>query len=698
MKSPATNLLYRVSVMLAAFASPLCLAAAWEDASPSSGELRFTPSESASPTQSSDSLLAMLLTTRYTTRVSGLIATTHLEQHFLNDSLEWREATYRFPLPDTAAIAGMKLQTGDMIITGKIAEKQQAQAIYEQAKARGVSTALTGQQRPNLFVQRIANIPPGETVIVHLDFQHQVEYTNATFSLHLPTTVTPRYTPANSAIGMLGTEAATFLQTTLPADLANGSHTTHIEVIINDSLPIESIDSPTHDVIWHNDTNATRVAMTDEDIAMDKDFSLFWKTRSSDNPAILSGREIAGKDTFVQLMVEPPHDSAGFTVLPKEQIWVIDTSGSMEGISLEQAKAALLAGLGKLHTNDTFNIIEFNDSARSLFASPVEASPEWIRVAQRRINRLTASGGTEISGAISSAIENRSDNGHLRQIIFLTDGSVSNETELFRQIAAKLGDSRLFTIGIGPAPNRFFMRKAAEFGRGTSQFIQSLADVSSTIEQLSVRLEKPVLKDIRISLDYPTDVVLETLPAAIPDLYAGEPLTLTIRLPASVAEEGTLLLEGSQSAAGFEQLSGVTAWQERIELASVTQQTGIGRAWARAQIDALEDQKFLGKDAVQVRNEVLSIALRHSLVSPYTSFVAVAEEPVNTAGEPLHSTMLPTLLPQGISRNMASFPTTATPAPLLIRTGLLTLLASLLLAMIEHLMRRRQGNPGVENV
>ncbi len=641
---------------------------------------------------------ATLLATHFRTQVSGLIATTRLEQHFLNDSRSWQEAIYRFPLPEDAAVHGMRIESNGQVISGKIAERQAAEAIYQQARDDGIAAALTSQQRPNLFEQRLANIAPGATVTVQLDFQHSVRYDDQRFSLHLPTTVTPRYVPPGTSRS--DSLAAETLAPVVPAAaLPAGSHETRIEIAIHSGLPIAAVDSQTHELQSHLDGDLLRVSLAEGGSApMDRDFDLSWTTAHGDAPLVLTAAETVSGDTFVQILVEAPPQPDHGTVLAREQIWVIDTSGSMEGVSLEQAKAALLAGLESLAPGDRFNIIEFNDTPTPLFASPVEASGDWIRVARRRVGRLSAGGGTEIASALESAIDNRSEHDMLRQIVFLTDGSVGNETEVFSRISARLADNRLFTVGIGPAPNRFFLRKAAEFGRGNSRFIQNLADVAKTIGDLTRELRQPVLKNLRITLQGgQVATVLEPLPSPFPDLYAGGPVQALLRLPKAAAS-GVLVLTADTGSAGTSDGLHPSTWERRVELARVTPQAGIARAWARERITALEDQKVLGRDAAEVRQDVLALALAHSLVSPYTSFVAVAEEPSRPPAEALVSRGIPGLLPQGLAPAMASFPATGTAATRCLGLGVIALLTAWWWSVVEKLLasgRRGRGRRGI---
>jgi len=307
----------------------------------------------------------------------------------------------------------------------------------------------------------------------------------------------------------------------------------------------------------------------------------------------------------------------------------------MAGESLRQAKAALLLGLHSLHSGDRFNVIRFDDKVEALFASAVPADRANLAIAQRFVERTDADGGTEILPALRAALADATpiDDTRLRQVVLLTDGAVGNEDELLQEIGRSLGRSRLFTIGIGSAPNSYLMEHVARLGRGTFTHIGSQQEVGPRVGELLAKLESPVLTDLVAT----HDAELETWPNPVPDLYAGEPIVLTA-VSGSGGLGGTLRLDGR---------AGAAPWSAALDLASAVAGAGVEKLWARAKIGAIEEWRYRGAAQGDIDAEVLEVALQHHLVSRLSSLVAVDVTPSRRPDEALTSSAVPTNLPQG---------------------------------------------------
>jgi Ca-activated chloride channel family protein len=333
-------------------------------------------------------------------------------------------------------------------------------------------------------------------------------------------------------------------------------------------------------------------------------------------------------------MVTPPTGSVQPQRQPREAIFVIDNSGSMSGESMPQAKAALLKALAQLRPEDTFNVIRFDDTFDVLFKDAVPANKTNIAVATRFVSRLEANGGTEILAALQAALKDKrvTETGRLRQVIFLTDGSVGNEDEVLKEVGRSLGRSRLFTIGIGSAPNSFLMEHIAKTGRGTFTHVGSETEVEEKVGELFHKLETPVMTDLKVRTE---GVQLETWPNPLPDLYAGEPVMLTTASPSTA---GKVIIEG--------RLSG-KPWSTTLELADATEGSGVSKIWARSKIASVEGTRYTGAKEGDVDAQVLTIALDHHLVSRMTSLVAVDVTPSRPSDATLESQAMPTNLPHG---------------------------------------------------
>jgi Ca-activated chloride channel family protein len=359
-------------------------------------------------------------------------------------------------------------------------------------------------------------------------------------------------------------------------------------------------------------------------------------------------------------------------------IFVIDTSGSMYGVSIEQARQALQRAIDGLQPGDLFNVIEFSSHATPLFAQSSPATAANLLMAQAFVGRLQANGGTEMEGALQLALRSPPEESLLRQVVFITDGAVGNEEDLFRLIEARLDTARLFTVGIGSAPNSWFMRKAAEVGRGAFTTISAQHEVAEKMDRLFRKLEHPQLTNIQ--LEWPGGIPVETYPAVVPDLYLGEPVAVRIRA-AGAFRPGDVLRITGDSVAG--------AWGAEVSLDVQAESPGVGALWARARIAALRDEERRGADADAVRSEIVSTALRHHLVSRYTSLIAVDKTPARAAGELLRKDPVPNLMAHGqSSRSIFGFAATATDAALLTRRGLLTVLAALLIVAMSYWQRQ----------
>ncbi|MGH8193035.1 MAG: marine proteobacterial sortase target protein, partial [Woeseiaceae bacterium] len=294
--------------------------------------------------------------------------------------------------------------------------------------------------------------------------------------------------------------------------------------------------------------------------------------------------------------------------------------------------------------------------------------PGNIDRARQYVGTLTANGGTEMRPALTQALDADTSETHLKQIIFVTDGSVGNESELFSLIEAQLGAARLFTVGIGSAPNSWFMQKAAEAGRGTYTFIGALHEVKEKMGSLFRKLEQPQVTGIEV--EWPGQGTL-AYPSVVPDLYAGEPIVVEARLPA-VPRDGDQVRISGHSPSG--------SWGTELDLAAHPQNAGVAAVWARARIEDLLDQERRGGDAAGIRAALIDTALSHHLVSKYTSLVAVDKTPVRPESQALASEQVPNLLPYGQShRAIFGFPATATGWQAQVATGTVVLLLALLL-------------------
>lgn len=625
--------------------------------------------------------------------VNGLTVRATLAQSFRNDGSEWTEGIYVFPLPDGAAVDRMRIRIGDRLIEGEIQEKEAAKASYEKARAEGRRASLVRQERANLFTTSVANIGPGDTVVIEIEYLDTARFDEGTFSLRFPMTLTPRYIPGAPLADRQGSgwspdtdRVDDASRITPPMVSSSADHRVSFAAVIDAGMPLALVASRYHPVTVTREGAAYRAEFSTDSAPMDHDVELLWRPVPDASPRAMLYREsLDGRPHLLVMLMPPNDDNVEVTIPPRDLKFVVDTSGSMHGVSIEQAKWAMKVALDGLRPVDRFNVIQFNSVTETLYDDSVPATADNLERARRWVDALEANGGTEMRPALLAALPGRPAGEALSQVVFITDGSVGNEDELYRVIERRLGDTRLFTVGIGSAPNGWFMRKAAEAGRGSFVTISALHEVEEKMQRLFRKLERPMVTDIRV--EWPDAIAAEPYPATIPDLYAGEPVILKARL-AGPPRPGDQLLVSGGLAGG--------RWGAELPLADAIDADGIASVWARAHIESLEDRQRRGEDAETVRQAITDIALTHRIVSRYTSLVAVDKTPARTAEASLLREQLPNLMPYGQSMPaIFGFPATATAAPALRRNGaiLLGIGSVLLLLQVWSVGGRRRDEP-----
>jgi Ca-activated chloride channel homolog len=547
--------------------------------------------------------------------VAGMVAHARVRQRFINPGNDFLEGQYRLPMPADSAVYAMRIELDGRLIEGEIREREAARVEYEAAKSAGMATALVERQAADMFSTRVANIPPQSEVNVEIEYFQNIGYRDGRFELVFPLTLRPRYgsTPVDDLGAALdaAAPAATSTGITLPA---------RIDVRVAAGIPILAPQSASHSIAVSGKNKDFRIHTRSERIAADRDFVLSWAPLPG-AAAQAAGfvEEIDGK-RYVSLMLVPPTQTG--PRLSRELILVLDSSGSMMGAAWNGAQKAADFALTQLRPGDYFNVVDFDSSATALSPMSLPMNAQAIATARDFVATRTADGGTEIAGAIDTALSLPPINGLVRQVVFITDGAVGNEDEIYRQIAARGSDARLFMVGIGNAPNRAFLRRSAELGRGFAEIIESIDAIDKPLSAMFRRIDAPVLTGIDVQ--WPGDA--EAWPKAFPDLYSGEPLWLTSRIDGGPGEV-KLRAQGQ---------TGI--FSKSLSTAQATPAVGIAKIWARRKIQALEDDLTLGADEATVRAEVLRTALEHRLLSRFTSFVAVEKVVRRKEGDALAKT------------------------------------------------------------
>ena len=591
-----------------------------------------------------------LVHTRVVAQISGDVARVEVTQYYANPSPDRLEAIYQFPLPPNAAVTDMLFRIGDRVVVSEVRRRAEARKIYEAARKEGKTAALTEQERPNLFTQSVANVPPGETVAVVLRYVHEVPFDDGRYLFHFPTTIGPRYIPGSVAVGRTGggwapdtdrvPDASRVTPPVLPPGLRSG-HDIDILVRLVPGAAFEDVATRSHRVVTGLDGDGARlVALAEDDRIPNKDFVLSWRPAGAVPGAHALVQREKG-ERFVLLFLQPPAEVAPALVRPKELVFLVDKSGSMSGAPIDRAKALVARALEAMGPDDTFQLVAFDGAAEAMTPAPIPATPATIARARRWLATLHGGGGTEMLRGIQAALTPPADPRRLRMVIFCTDGFIGNEAEIIAAVEALRGEARVFGFGIGESVNRYLVEGVARAGRGAAEIVSLRDPPEEAVKRLFKRIDRPVLTDLELTFE--GALVTDLEPARLPDLFAGQPLVVAGRVeggePTGVRLQGRL---------------GGSAWSARVPIvasaagADGTAQPVAGTLWARRRIDALLAERASGPDPAAVE-EVVALALRFKLVTPHTSFVAVEHTVRVDPALPLAQALVPNELPEGVS-------------------------------------------------
>jgi Ca-activated chloride channel family protein len=536
---------------------------------------------------------------------------------------------------------------GERIVVADIENRKKARELYEQAKAAGQKTALMEQERPNIFTNSVANIGPHETVVVQIEYQEPVHQSGGVFTLRLPLVVAPRFnpTPLVQTVDLGGNGFGTVTDPVPDRDrieppvLDPRKHApvnpVAITVRLNAGFALGMVKSHHNVAIEEVADNARVIKLANGPAPADRDFELTWTAASTAAPSVGLFRERVSDADYLLAFVTPPPVPQAEEKRPREVVFVIDNSGSMGGTSIMQAKASLIYALGRLKPTDRFNVIRFDDTYDVLFGDSVAATSSNVARARTFVNALQARGGTEMVPPMKAALADRNgkDENTVRQVVFLTDGEVGNEQQLFDTISAMRGRSRIFMVGIGSAPNSFLMTRAAELGRGTFTHIGSVDQVEERMRTLFDKLESPAVTNLTATFSAGG---ADVTPIVLPDLYRGEPVALTARM---AALSGTLEIKG---------LIGDRPWLVTLPLEHAAQGSGLSKLWARRKITDAEVARTVRTITPEEADQrILTLALDHHLVSRLTSLVAVDKTSSRPEGARLSQAEIPLNLPAG---------------------------------------------------
>jgi Ca-activated chloride channel homolog len=568
--------------------------------------------------------------------ISGFIARVTVRQEFENSYAETIEAVYAFPLSQNGAVDEMTMTVGERVIKGAVMRRDEARKIYESAKSAGKTAALLDQERPNIFTQSVANILPGEKVVIEISYVETLKYEEGEYEFVFPMTVGPRYNPGSVA------DKSKISPPVIPT--RSGSDIS-IEINLNAGVPVEALRSTTHSVTEVKETPAiARIKLRDEKTIANKDFVIRYDvTGKRIEDAVISHNGRRGG--FFTLILQPPDNFAIEDRTPKEIVFVLDTSGSMYGFPLEKAKEAMKLSLDGLYPDDTFNLITFAGDTAILFDRPVPATQANLEAAHAFLELRQGGGGTEMMKAIRAALAPTDSQEHLRIVCFMTDGYVGNENEIIAEVQ-KHPKARIFAFGIGNSVNRFLLDKLASEGRGEVDYVTLTDDGSRAAKRFYERVRTPLLTDL--SIDWNGLPVTDLYPSQPGDLFSAKPVIVHGRF--SNAASGTIKLRGTVAGQPYER-------EIVVNLpGSENRNDALASLWARSKIDDLSSARTKAADEVsgsEIDTQITDLALKFGLMSRFTSFVAVEERIVNHNGTP-ERVLVPAALPDGVNNSIMS--------------------------------------------
>ncbi len=598
-----------------------------------------------------------LKSTKVDVRISGVIADVTVTQQYKNEGTRAIEAKYLFPGSTKAAVHGMSVRLGDRLVTANIREKRQAVIEYDAAKKEGKTAALLEQHLPNVFQMNVANILPGDDVKVELHYTELLVPTGGNYQFVFPTVVGPRYNSPQSSQA----QAAWVGQPVLPAGVASPA-AFDIRVALNSPIGIKEMHSTSHELTTtKEDSGTSMVSLKNTKLANNnRDFILDYRLagdRIESGVMLYKGND----ENFFLAMVEPPKAVAATAISPRDYIFVVDISGSMHGFPLETGKALLRELIGNLRPSDTFNVLLFSGSNRFLSPHSVPATRANINQAIRTIQEMGGGGSTELIPALKRVYAEPKAADVSRTVVVVTDGFVTVEREAFELVRNNLSKANVFSFGIGSSVNRHLMEGLARAGMGEPFIITQPSEAAAQAARFRKMIDAPVLTSVKARFEGLD--VYDVEPQHLPDVLGERPVIIFGKWRG--VAKGSLVIEGQTANGPFSQTQPMVLAAAADGPATSTTNNGaaaLRHLWARHRIASLSDQEALeGGDAD--RKRITELGLRYSLLTQYTSFIAVDQVVRNPASQDSTTVNQPSPLPQGVSNLAVGAEVPSTPEP-----------------------------------
>ena len=634
-----------------------------------------------------------LLTSDYAVSIEGTLATVTLKQTFFNDNTRPLNATYLFPLNQKAAVYAMTMEVGDEVVEAQIQRKEEAQKTFETAKSEGKTASLLEQHRPNMFTQNIANLMPQMPVTVTLEYVQTVPKKDAAYELVIPMVVGPRYEGQvppvlAQSLGMtmdasVADEAFQPQEQTAPAaqiqqesgwtiaklpaypkviglDAPEGIDPKRVSFTLDLSSAnaISGLSSTTHPL--EIDLSEHQVTATfAEDLEIDnRDLVVRYELGSDAEIVAGVNSHFDQRGGFLSLEIEPPAAPAQTAVTPRELVFVLDTSGSMNGGPMQTSKLFMETALKSLRPTDHFRVLRFSNNTSQFSRYPMPATPQNIQDGIRFVNGLSAGGGTEMNKAINAAFDQPPVANTLRVVVFLTDGYIGADRQVIQTVSQRIGQARIYAFGVGNAVNRYLLEGIAKEGRGRARFIEVDEAASEVARALAAQIESPLLTDI--SIDWNGLAVSDMTPSRVPDLFAGESLRLMARYKVGGTHKIIVngMVNGRPASLPIDLM---------LENTPTETDSAVPLTWARERVFDLErDYTLSGGTDEQQKQAITRIGLDYSLQTAFTSFVAVSKTVYDETPSATQTASVP--VPQVKGVNATAYPTlnlggSSTPEP-----------------------------------
>ncbi|HYO72639.1 MAG TPA: VIT domain-containing protein [Archangium sp.] len=542
-------------------------------------------------------------------------ARVRVRQRYRNTESKPVEAVYVFPLPSDATLTAFSLECAGRRVQGVLKEREEAFRTYDDAVTAGHGAALLDQERPNVFTAQVGNLLPGEETLVEVEFLQAIQVEEGCVRWALPTLVAPRYIPGTpsgdrSAHGWAEPTHRVPDADRITPPVGDARYGLTLDLLVSLGREVV-VESPSHTLDISRAEGGTRVKLSQPHVALDRDLVLSIRSPDASVPltTLVTHRQGEEPGTFA-LTVVP--DLLGMASGPRRQevVFVVDTSGSMDGESLPQAQGALRLCLRHLREGDRFNIIAFENRFHSFAPHPVPFTQRTLEQADRWVEGLIASGGTELLQPMLAAMQAVPDG----VVVLLTDGQVGNESEILDRVMGARGTARIYSFGIGTNVSDVLLKDMAKQTGGAVEFIHPGERIDDKVVAQFSRALAPRVTGVELRFEGVE--ASELAPAEPPQLVDGTPWSLFGRY--TTPGSGKLVLKGRSGAETFS-LSIPVTFPARSDRPAVE------KLWAAERIRSWRDAALVGRRAQALKERIVQLALAHGIVTPYTSFVVVEE-------------------------------------------------------------------------